>query len=144
MALLYTISGNPAKAYYIAYLLDNIYGANTYTDKIKAMSIYSMARHSVNGEDLDNYGCDHEDYEGEVQQIPRFFSKLKSKDISVLASKYLWEMNTKYPKDEKLKRMRDQLFIDMLVKSKVSKSGFTDYKPPLIDTVKAGNSKKTN
>jgi len=61
------------------------------------MSIYSLARHSLNGEDLENYGCIPEGYEGEVQQIPRFFSKIKSKDLSVLASKYLWEMHVKYP-----------------------------------------------
>jgi len=141
LASLYLISGNPAKAYYVAYLLDNIYGSNTYTDKIKLMSIYSLAHHSTHGENLDNYGCDDGNYEGEVQQIARFFSKLKSKDISVLASKYSWEMYVKYPKDEKLMHIRDQLFYDMFVMSKLPKSGFTEYKPPSADTLKTGNSK---
>lgn len=141
LASLYIKSGNPAKAYYIAYLLDNTYGANTYTDKIKAMSIYSLEHHAAYDDDLDDYGCDDDDYEGEVQQVPKFFTKLKDKELSVLAAKYLWEISSKYPKDAQLKRMRDQVFMDMLVINKVAKSGFTDFKPTTADTVKTGKSK---
>ncbi len=140
-AALYIKSGNPAKAYYIAYLLDNTYGANTYTDKIKAMSIYSLEHHAAYDDDLNDYGCDDDDYEGDVQQVPKFFTKLKDKELSVLASKYLWEMSAKYPKDEQLKRMRDQVFTDMLVINKVVKTGFTDFKPAIIDTATVGKSK---
>ncbi len=141
LASLYIKSGNPAKAYYIAYLLDNTYGANTYTDKIKAMSLYSIEHHASYDDDLDDYGCNDKDYEGDVQQVPKFFTKLKDKELSVLAAKYLWEMTVKYPKDAQLKRMRDQVFADMLVINKLSKSGFTEYRPIFNDTTKVVKSK---
>ncbi|MFM9945799.1 MAG: M48 family metallopeptidase [Bacteroidia bacterium] len=141
LAALYIKSGNPAKAYYIAYLLDNTYGANRYTDKIKAMSLYSLEHHAAYDDDLDDYGCDEDDYEGEVQQIAKFFSKLKDKELSVLAAKYLWQMSVKYADDAQLKRMRDQVFIDLLVINKVTKRGFTDFKPATTDTVKIGKTK---
>lgn len=141
LASLYIKSGNPGKAYYIAYLLDNTYGANTYTDKIKAMSLYSLEHHAAYDDDLDDYGCDDDDYEGEVQQVPKFFTKLKDKELSVLAAKYLWEISAKYPKDNQLIRMRDQVFTDLLAVNKVSKSGFTDYKPITLDTSKTAKSK---
>jgi hypothetical protein len=141
LASLYIKSGNAAKAYYIAYLLDNTYGANTYTDKIKAMSLYSLAHHAAYDEDLDNYGCDDDDYEGDVQQVPKFFTKLKDKELSILSAKYLYEMSAKYPKDAQLKRMRDQIFTDMLVINKLSKSGFMDYKPANKDTITVSKSK---
>jgi hypothetical protein len=141
LASLYIKSGNPAKAYYIAYLLDNTYGANTFTDKIKAMSIYSLSHHLTHDDNLNDYGCDDDDYEGDVQLLAKFFSKLKDKEFSILASKYLYEMSIKYPGDNQLQRMRDQIFTDMLVLNKVQKSGFTNYIPPTADTTKAGNSK---
>jgi len=141
LASLYLKSGNPAKAYYIAYLLDNTYGANTYTDKIKSMSIYSMSHHLTYNHNLNDYGCNDDDYEGEVQLLAKFFSKLKNKELSILASKYLYEMSVKYPEDQQIKRICDQTFTDMLVLNKVPKSGFTNYLPPIADTSKAGNSK---
>lgn len=141
LASLYIKSGNPAKAYYIAYLLDHTYGANTYTDKIKAMSLYSLEHHAAYDDDLDDYGCDDEDYEGDVQQVPKFFTKLKAKELSVLTAKYLWEMSAKYPKDAQLKRMRDQVFTDMFAVNSLSKNGFIDFKPAATDTTKIGKSK---
>ncbi len=141
LASLYIKSGNAVKAYYISYLLDNTYGANTYTDKIKAMSIYSLEHHAAYDDDLDDYGCEDRDYEGEVQQVPKFFTKLKDKELSVLGAKYLWEMSSKYPNDAQLKRMRDQVFTDLLAINKVSKSGFIGFHPFNTDTVQTGKSK---
>lgn len=133
LASLYIKSANPAKAYYIAYLLDNTYGANKYTDKIKAMSLYSLAHHITFEDDLDDYGCNKHDYEGEVQQVARFFSKLKAKEFSVLASKYLWEMSVKYPQDKQLVKMRDQIFTDMLIVNNVSKNEILFFKPEITN-----------
>jgi hypothetical protein len=141
LASLYIKSGNPAKAYYIAYLLDKTYGSNTYTDKLKSMAIYSLGRHASYGDDLDNYGCNKREYEGEVQQVAKFFTILKRKDLSVLAAKYLWDMSAKYPKDEQLVRMRDQTFTDMFTMNGLSKLGFSNFKPANLDTALSGNSK---
>ncbi|MFN0082644.1 MAG: M48 family metallopeptidase, partial [Ferruginibacter sp.] len=141
LASLYIKSGNPAKAYYIAYLLDKTYGSNTYTDKIKSMALYSLCRHATYGDDLDNYGCNKKEYEGEVQQVAFFFTALKSKDLSVLTAKYLWDMSSKYPKDEQLTRMRDQTFTDMFTLNGLSKHGFSKFKPAKLDTAVAGKSK---
>ncbi len=140
-AALYMKSGNPVKAYYIAYLLDKTYGANAYTDKIKAMSLYSLSHHAAYDYNLDDYGCDDDEYEGEVQQVPRFFTKLKDKEFSVLASKYLWDMSAKYPKDAQLVRMRDQSFTDLFVINKVAKSGFLEFKPMVEDSTKSPSGK---
>ena len=141
LASLYIKSGNPAKAYYIAYLLDKTYGSTTYTDKIKSMALYSLCRHASYGDDLDNYGCNKKEYEGEVQQVAVFFTALKSKDLSVLTAKYLWDMSTKYPKDEQLIRMRDQTFSDMFLLNGLSKHGFSKFKPANLDTVVTAKSK---
>lgn len=143
LASLYIKVGNPLKAYYIAYLLDITYGANKYTDKIKAFSIYSLAHHYSNGHDLDDYGCKESEYEGDVQVLPKFINKFSKKDLAVLGAKYLYEMHQKYPDDAQLKRMCDQAFVDMFAKGKLNKSGFISYKPaePADTIAKPGTSK---
>lgn len=140
IAGLYLISGNSVKAYYIAFLLDNIYGKTTYTDKIKANSIYALTHHKNNGDNLDQFGCNPKYYEGESQMLPLFLRQLKKTELSILGAKYLWEISAIYPKDKQLGKMRDQLFREMFEKNSLSIKSFKQYKKQ-TDTVNAGNTK---
>lgn len=140
IASLYLISGNPVKAYYIAYLIDSIYGSTAYTDKIKANSIYSLCHHKNNGDNLDKFGCNANYYEGESQVLPLFLKKLKKNELSILGAKYLWELSAKYPKDKQLIKMRDQLFKEMFEKNSLSVKSFKQYKKQ-TDTTTTGVTK---
>lgn len=141
LASLYLKDANPLMAYYISYLLDNTYGESYYTNKIKTMSIYSLARHSAYDYDLDNYGCDIDFYEGEIKNVAYFFTKIKTKELLVLAAKYLWEKSVKYPDDLQIKNMRDQVFTDMFSIYELSINKFLNFKPIIIDSTKENISK---
>jgi hypothetical protein len=140
IASLYLISGNPVKAYYIAYLIDSIYGKTTFTDKIKANSFYSLTHHKNNGDNLDQFGCNPKYYEGESQMLPLFLKQLKKNELSILGAKYLWEICAQYPKDKQLAKMRDQLFKDMFEKNSLTVKSFKQFKKQ-VDTATGGNTK---
>lgn len=128
-ASLYLKSGNPVMAYYIAYLLDKTYGSTYYSDLIKSMSFYSLSHHESFGDYLSDYGVETSDYEGEIQQVPFFLTKLRKKELCIFAAKYLSEMCIKYPQDKKIQRMRNQIFSNLINVEEVSKFHFTNFSP---------------
>lgn len=116
------------EAIYACYILQQKYPDSRYLKKIVAKSLYGYTKfknemkgvkpYSVSYSDddisLENMTRDaHEDIEGPSQQIYYFMEQLETNELTVLALRYIWDAAKEFPKDGELKKMREDLFLEL-------------------------------
>lgn len=115
LSSLYLSSLEYEKAIYNSYLLLQEDKNNHYLQKNIAKALYGLAKYA----NEDAYTSVHEDYEeieGSSQQVHHLFSKLSSKELNVMALKYIWDLKKRTPKDKELPVLAEDLLKSFVLK----------------------------
>lgn len=115
-------------AIYASYILQQKYPNSFFLKKIIAKSLYGYTKfknelkgvkpYSVSYAD-DNLSTDymskhaHENIEGPSQQLYYLLGQLKTKDLTVFALRYVWDLQQEQPKDKELNTILDDLFLEL-------------------------------
>jgi beta-barrel assembly-enhancing protease len=93
-------------AIYTAFLLKKTEKAEQYPEIITAKALYGLAKF-VNNTNVDATAelIKPDSIEGESQQIYHLFNKMPPKDLTILATSYVWRMSKKYKKNTDLEDM---------------------------------------
>lgn len=114
------------KAYYNAFVLQEVYPGDVYLQKAEVASLYGVAKHKLDGS-LNDVIASYRDVEGEMQQVSYLFSKLTRNEWSVLALREAWKAYRQHPKDEYYERVVLDLMKDIFVKEKMQYNDFCDF-----------------
>lgn len=121
---IYLLDRNYENAFYTAYILKLRGDTNVkYVDLVLAESIYSLAKYK-NYESFKDVHVRPKKVEGSKHQLNYFFDKIKKDELAVLAVRVLWETRLKYPKDEMLVKMSDDMLHDLVFKNKKVRADF--------------------
>lgn len=101
---LYLIDVEYEDALYQAYVLQQQYPDNAYLKKVIAQSLYGWAMYKNSGSTPDWHRY-YKKVQGESQQVYFLFSKLNSKEFTILALKELWNLRVSDPKNQELYTM---------------------------------------
>ncbi len=112
------------KAFYNSYLLLREMPGNQYLQKIVAKSLYGLTKYA-NEDDFNKVHTDYQDIEGCSQQVYHLFEKLKPKELNAVALKYIWNLKKKYPGDQELNVLSDDLLKSLVNKHCESKLDFS-------------------
>lgn len=93
-----------ARAFYNAYLIEQVYHDTLYSKKFAAMAMYGLAKFKIDGSASKTYS-NYKKLEGESQRVHHLFTKLDKKAAAVLAVKMCWEYHLAYPEDALMKRI---------------------------------------
>jgi beta-barrel assembly-enhancing protease len=99
-------------AIYTSYLLLKQYPESNYLQKCIAKALYMQAKGEKNSFNNDNVAS-HSEIEGESQQIFHFLEKMPSKEMGILALRYAWGLQQKFPQDTELAIIVDDLFLEL-------------------------------
>jgi hypothetical protein len=75
LLLLYLRYADYGNAYYLAEVMQKLYGSSLFIAKVKAMSIYGLAHHSSLKHSMDKYGCNITNSRGEWRPLIALFSR---------------------------------------------------------------------
>jgi beta-barrel assembly-enhancing protease len=118
-------------AIYTAFLLKKTEKTEQYPEIITAKALYGLAKY-VNNEDVEATAemIKTDSIEGESQQIYHLFNKMPPKDLTVLATSYVWRMSKKYKKNTDLKNMANDLLQLLVNDHNLNESNFAKALPP--------------
>ena len=111
MSQLYLTNTQYDKSFYNTFLLLRQYPNSLYLKKKMAYALYGFSKFS-NYKSLSRAITGESKYEGEIQQIPHFFRKLKRINRTELAIKYAWKQYEE-SKDNYFKTLVDDLMYDL-------------------------------
>jgi beta-barrel assembly-enhancing protease len=100
-----------ANTVYNSYLLLKQFPNNLYLEKTIAKALYYNAKFESDN-DYVRYKT-WRNVEGEVQALHYLFDTLTSREATVLATRYVYQLAKKYPNDTELSQLRDDLFIEL-------------------------------
>jgi beta-barrel assembly-enhancing protease len=117
-------------AIYTAFLLKKTEKTEQYPEIITAKALYGLAKY-VNNEDVEATAemIKTDSIEGESQQIYHLFNKMPPKDLTVLATSYVWRMSKKYKKNTDLKNMANDLLQLLVNDHNLNESNFAKALP---------------
>lgn len=107
------INNQMAQAYYNVFIMSQDYKDNYFVDKAHAYILYSIAYQKISKNVSDAIDS-HRDYSGYWQQLFYFFRNIDKKQLNGIAANKVFQIYKKYPEDEFLKLLANEL-IDMLV-----------------------------
>jgi beta-barrel assembly-enhancing protease len=100
-----------SNAIYNSYLLLKDFPNNIYLEKTIAKALYFNAKFESD-DDYTRYKS-WRYTEGKVQAVHYLFDTLTSREATVLATRYVYQLAKKYPNDTELAQFRDDLFIEL-------------------------------
>jgi hypothetical protein len=124
------------RSYYLAKVVELLYGKNQFLNKVAAMSIYGIVEHKLNKHNLDDYGLSVNYNRGDWRPISAAFNKLDSRDFGALASSLIWEIYTSNKSDEFVRSICDRTFTLIQTKGNFKLKDFTSFKPATAETEK--------
>jgi hypothetical protein len=124
------------RSYYLAKVVELLYGKNQFLNKVAAMSIYGIVEHKLNKHNLDDYGLSVNYNRGDWRPISAAFNKLDSRDFGALASSLIWEIYTSNKSDEFVRSVCDRTFTLIQTKGNFKLKDFTSFKPAVAETEK--------
>lgn len=144
-------TGNYISGLYHIQVLQKTYPDNDFLYKAEIMCWYGMQKLISNSQKR-RYNTGYRDVEGQEQAIYYFASKMPTKGINILATKFIWEESAKHKKDpfvedlklESLKELAKHVYRDYFVESYpvvdsnavVKKTAKRKRKPKKIDFTK--------
>ncbi len=114
------------KAIYNIHVLQQQFPNNEFLEKSLATAYYGASKHK-------NFGMSsviatpYREVEGEMQQVSYLMGKMNRKEYSVLALRKAWTAMQRYPDDEYLRAVAQDLVNDLFVKQKMKYNDFCDY-----------------
>jgi hypothetical protein len=124
------------RSYYLAKVVELLYGKNQFLNKVAAMSLYGIVEHKLNKHNLDDYGLSVNYNRGDWRPISAAFNKLDSRDFGALASSLIWEIYTSNKSDEFVRSVCDRTFTLIQTKGNFKLKDFTSFKPAAVEPEK--------
>lgn len=115
---------NYEDAFFSCYLLLKEFPESEYLHETKAASLYFLAEYKVNGNFYDVHHPDKE-AQGSIQQIYYFFNKIPDEDLTIIATKTVWDEHLKFHSNAGLTQMANDLLMLMDDNLKFSPDDFT-------------------
>jgi predicted Zn-dependent protease len=134
LSYLYLTSLRYEKAIYNSYLLLQDDPNNLYLQKNIAKALYGLSKYA-NENAFSSVHEDEERIEGQSQQVYHLFERLKSKELNALALKYTRDLKKKFPNDQALSQLSQDLLKDLVFKHCESEADFS--KNPLSEVRKS-------
>jgi hypothetical protein len=110
LLLLYLRYADYGNAYYLAEVMQKLYGSSLFIAKVKAMSIYGLAHHSSLKHSMDKYGCNVSRSRGEWRPLIALFSKMDLKELSAFGSRQIYFIKKEYKDDPFLDKVSRDFF----------------------------------
>ena len=129
------------KAFYLAFLYQNIYKDNAFAAKIAAYSIYAKSLKNSKS-DKNSLGEEFKDYsEGAYYNVTYFFNKLNEEELHVLSVRETWKALQLNPNDSFCQQLFNHACRNLFSETDLKFSSFKDK----IDSVKSSvNTNDTN
>jgi beta-barrel assembly-enhancing protease len=103
------------EAIYTSYLLLKDDPNSLYLKKSMAKALYGIAKFRNSDDDtVEAEEVDFEKQEGESQQVMHLFHKMENLDVTVLATRYLWQLRKQYPKDKEIDWLARDIVADLV------------------------------
>ncbi len=150
------------EALYAVFLLSEKYPNSRYLQLIKIKSLYAYAKfeneiqgvklkaqsNNIDNEILDSYDSRKSTYkkiEGELQQVYYMLSQMSPKELTVLATRHIWDGLVANPDDVELQHMQEDIFIDLAYHYDSYRSFSAKAKKQAIkkETIDSNQNKKT-
>ena len=104
------------EAIYAAYLLLQDDPNSLYLKKSIAKALYGLAKfRNSEDDDVEAENADYEKQEGESQQVFHFFKQIENDELTVLATRYLWQLHRQHPKDSEILWLAEDIVSDLVV-----------------------------
>jgi hypothetical protein len=123
IAFIYITHAAYERAFYHAFLLEKKYNDRKFANRIKAMALYGTYKHKLADDDFE-FG-DYKNCEGESQRVYNMFNKINEKDMTVLASREIWNYHLENQDDKFIKTLAYESLSDVFKKAKMNRSYFT-------------------
>jgi len=142
MARYYIAQTNFADAYYHTLLLEKYYGSGIYIDKIKAMSLYGLAKHlNVDGK-TPYLITPYEKVQGQTQQYYYFLHQISQKETTIFALREISKFKEKYSEDNFIASLQMDMMKSLILDNKVKPEIFYDKNNPRPDSIWSENERK--
>ena len=112
-----------SEALYISYCLQLKFPDSKFLKIAVGKSLYGLAKYK-NHNALYAVALSYKDTEGEIQQMYYMFKHLRGRQLNSLALAYLQGLVTTYPKNIMLKKMREDLAIELVVEHELTYKDF--------------------
>lgn len=116
---LYTIDADYMEGYYNAFVMSTKYPENPLYPEIMAKCLYGMAKYK-NNNDYSDVARYYNKVEGESQQAYYFFYHLNKPELNSIAAVELFKQSKKNPKNQFLKKLRDDLFSELVSEHEIT------------------------
>jgi hypothetical protein len=90
LLLLYIRYADFGNAYYLAEVMQKLYGPSLFVARIKAMSIYGLVHHKALEHDLNRYGCNTVTARGEWRSVISLLDKMELKELCAFGSRQMF------------------------------------------------------
>jgi len=137
MSFIYLIHGAFERAFYHAYILEKKYNDRQFSNRIKAMALYGIYKHRL-AKDNFEFG-NYENCEGESQRVYFLLNKLTDRDLTVLASREIWNYYLENKSDDFIRNLAYESLSDVFKRTNLSRSYFNENE---VETAKYDSYKK--
>lgn len=123
LSKLYIMDQEYAKSIYNSYMLLKKHPNNLYLEKSIAKALYLLSKYKNEGLFSDVHEG-YKDIEGSSQQLYHMLSKLSSLELNCIALHYAWKLKQKYPSDEYVKKISNDLMHELISRHNVTVNDF--------------------
>jgi Zn-dependent protease with chaperone function len=121
-----------SEAIYSAFLLEQTYGTNAYSQEMIGKALYGWAKFKSNDQTLDVNSPRWPQIEGESQQLFHIINKLNSEELTILAIAYNYDLLRQQPENTALRKLLVDLFGELYIEHDIkSLTHFVKIAPPL-------------
>lgn len=135
LLLLYVKRADFGRSYYLAKVVEMLYGKTTFVNRVAAMSLYGLVEHKINKHSVDDYGLSINYNRGEWRPISAAFNLMESRDFGALASSLIWEIRQNNKNDEFINSVCDRTFVLMQTRLNFRLVDFINFKQATVPTV---------
>ncbi|MDR1545050.1 MAG: M48 family metallopeptidase [Prevotellaceae bacterium] len=122
------------RAIYNIFILQKEFSDNKFLETANAAAYYGFSKHKTNNSE-ENVIADYKEVEGEMQQVSFFLNKINKKEANLLAVRKLMLALKKYPNDDFLGKMINDVLVDLIKENSMTLEDFSDFaKDAQIDT----------
>ena len=121
LGYLLIVKGSYVKAFYHAFLIENVYGESQFTSELMAGAMYGMNKYKLNGKES-TLG-DLDDYEGQISLPYKLFNLMRKDEFNILAAKKIFSVYKKYP-TKYVYNITCDAFVDLLYAHTYLKNDF--------------------
>ncbi len=111
LPMLYVQNKQIARSIYTTFLLLKQNPQSQYLQKCMAKTLYQHAK--LKNQDEYGYESHYKNVEGHSQAAHYLAEKLKAKDLTLLATRYVWLLHQKFPKDPEVTAISKDLFVEI-------------------------------